>query len=199
MDFMNREKDPSEAFLEESPSAASETQSPSEVLDWDSQILNLEKEIKELREKLLLSMADLDNFRKQSLREKEESRQYAIVGFVRDFLPVADNLDRAIACFPKEPEDPMIKTVVEGISFVQQELNQLLTRHHIEKVGAVGEKFDPHFHQAMFEVEVEEEESGRIKQVLQEGYKLHERLLRPAMVGVSKLKASSATVKPQDN
>lgn len=156
----------------------------------DAQILVLEKELATVREDLLRSLADLDNMRKRSTREQEESRKYAVTHFARDVLSVSDNLERAISALPRDAENAQTKTVIEGLMFVQQELASLLTRHQIQKVAALHEKFDPHHHQAMLEIETEEQAPGTVIQVLQEGYMIADRLLRPALVGVAKAQSS---------
>jgi molecular chaperone GrpE len=154
--------------------------------DLNAQMLALEAERQHLREELLRSMADIDNLRKRSMRETEDARKYAVTQFARDVLSVSDNLERALSALPPQSEDAHIKTVIEGVALVQQEMVSLLGRHQIHKISALHQKFDPHLHQAMLEIDSTEHAPGTVMQVLQEGYTLGERLLRPALVGVAK-------------
>lgn len=148
----------------------------------------LQKEVTHLKDQLLRSLAEAENVRKRSQREKEETRQYAVTGFARDLLGVADNLGRALQTIPSlEGElSPTIKSFVEGVQLTQRDLETVFSRQGIKRISPLGEKFDHNFHQAMFEMESEDQEAGTITQVLQDGYVLHDRLLRPAMVGVAK-------------
>jgi len=149
---------------------------------------NLTEEITALKDQLLRALAEADNIRKRATREQDETRKYAITHFSRDLLSVVDNLSRALESIPAEAltEIPLLKTLVSGITMTQNELFAILGRQGIQKVSALGEKFNPHLHQAMLEVEGPPENVGHVIQVLQEGYQIHDRLLRPAMVTVGK-------------
>ena len=148
----------------------------------------LENEIAQLRDKLLRTAAELENSRKRFEREKEDLSKYAITGFARDLLSVSDNLRRALESIEKETLDPALKTMVEGVEMTEKEILTVFTKQGIQKVEPVGEPFDHNVHQAMFEIETDEQPQGTVVQMLQPGYTLHGRLLRPALVGVAKPK-----------
>ncbi len=145
----------------------------------------------ELKEKLLRALAELENLRRRGQREREDATRYAMTNFARDLLTVADNLHRALDSVtggsPSEPSEPAdgLKTLTEGIEMTERELMNLFERYDIHRVEPAGEKFDPNFHQAMFEVPDSGQAPGTVVQVMQPGYVIGERLLRPAMVGVA--------------
>ena len=141
----------------------------------------------ELRERLLRTMAELENTRRRGEREREETAKYAIAGFARSVLTVADNLRRAIASVPEEArENEALKPLLEGVEMTERELLRAFERHGIKAVEPLGEKFDHNFHQAMFEVESDGQPPGTVVQVMETGYVIADRLLRPAMVGIAK-------------
>ena len=136
------------------------------------------------------AVADSENIRKRSEREKEQTRKFGIANFAKDLLSIADNLGRALDAAPKNEDikDDAIKNFVIGIQMTEQELQKAFDNNNIRKIDPIGEKFDYNFHQAMFEVEETDQEPGVVVQVLQPGYAIDDRILRPAMVGVSKAK-----------
>lgn len=141
----------------------------------------------EIRERLLRTMAELENTRRRGEREREETAKYAIAGFARSVLTVADNLRRAIASVPEEArESEALKPLLEGVEMTERELLRAFERHGIKAVEPLGEKFDHNFHQAMFEVESDGQPPGTVVQVMETGYVIADRLLRPAMVGIAK-------------
>ena len=146
-----------------------------------------------LKDQLLRALAETENVRKRAEREREEAVKYGITSLARDIVGIADNLKRALESLPEDSEqtDARIKSLREGVSLTQQEFETVLTRHGIERIEALGEAFDHNFHQAMFEVEDKDHSAGTVVQVLQQGYRIHGRLLRPAMVGVTKKAATS--------
>ena len=148
----------------------------------------LEEEVKELKDQLLRSVAELDNYRKRSEREKEQLRKFGIANFAKDLLSAADNLRRAVESGPAELEgaDENVKNLIVGVEMTEKELLSAFEKNGIRKIDPIGEKFDYNFHQAMFEVETDKEKPGLVMQVLQPGYAIADRVLRPAMVGVSK-------------
>ena len=150
----------------------------------------LELKISELKDQLLRAVADSENIRKRSEREKEQTRRFGIANFAKDLLSIADNLGRALDAAPKNEDikDDAIKNFVIGIQMTEQELQKAFDNNNIRKIDPIGEKFDYNFHQAMFEVEETDQEPGVVVQVLQPGYAIDDRILRPAMVGVSKAK-----------
>ena len=147
-----------------------------------------EKQIADLKDQLLRAMAETQNLRRRSTREKEDATKYSIANFARDMLNVGDNMRRAIDAAPEGSGegDDALASLVQGIEMTERELLATMTRHGIKAVEPMGEKFDHNLHQAMFEVPDAENAPGTVVQVIQAGYVIGERLLRPAMVGVSK-------------
>jgi len=146
-------------------------------------------EAADLKERLLRALADMDNLRKRTEREKAEASLYAATNFARDLLPVADSLDRALQSVPQDGRDQLdeaTRNLLAGIEVTHKEFINVLSRHGISRIEPLGEKFDPHFHQAMFEVPDASAPAGTVVQVMQAGYVIGERCLRPAMVGVAK-------------
>ncbi|PHQ66606.1 MAG: nucleotide exchange factor GrpE [Sneathiella sp.] len=144
-------------------------------------------EIASLKDKLLRAMAEVENMRRRAEREKEDAHNYAITKFARDMLAISDNLRRALDSIPAEArtqED--IKQIVTGVELTESELLNAFEKHKIKKIEPMGKKFDPHLHQAMFEIENLEVEPGTVMQVVQSGYVIADRLLRPSMVGIAK-------------
>lgn len=143
----------------------------------------------ELRDRLLRLAADMENLRKRTEREIAETRAYAIAGFARDMLSATDSLSRALMVVPAEAReggDGALSSLIEGIELAQREMQRLLGKHGVTPIEAEGQKFDPHKHQAMFEVPDATRPEGMVVQVVQAGFAIGERVLRPAMVGVSK-------------
>ncbi len=159
----------------------------------------LQERVQDLEESLKRSVAEQENLRKRMEREKAEVSKYAIAGFAREVLGIADNIQRAIDAVPKDAaeKDQALKTFLDGIEVTERELHKAMQRHGIAKLNPEGEKFDPNFHQAMFEIPTDEQPSGVVMQVVQPGYVLEDRVLRPAMVGVSK--AAPAASGTNDN
>jgi molecular chaperone GrpE len=152
-------------------------------------IAQLEAENSELRDKLLRSAAEMENLRKRTERELNDTRSYAIAGFARDMLVATDNLSRALMVMPaevRESADGSLKSLIEGIEMTEREMQRLLQKNGVKPIEAMGDKFDPHRHQAMFEVPDPSSPEGTVVQVVQAGYAIGERVLRPAMVGVAK-------------
>jgi molecular chaperone GrpE len=154
----------------------------------ESEQQKLEQQLQEVKDQLLRALAEADNVRKRAERERHEITQYAITNFARDLLTIADNLARAIESMEKSGQEDT-KTLLEGVKITEKELQKVFEKYKIQKIAPGHEPFNHHFHQAMFEVETDEHAAGTIIQLLQAGYKLGERLLRPAMVGVAKPKA----------
>lgn len=144
-----------------------------------ARIAELEAEAQALRDERLRALAEVENMRRRSERERGEASRYGATGLARDLLGVADNLRRAL-------ESGAGEGLMEGVEMVERELGAAFARHHIARIEAEGERFDHNRHQAMFEVETADAEPGTVVQVVQDGYLLHDRLLRPAMVGVAK-------------
>ena len=151
----------------------------------------LEEQVSELKDQLLRSVAELDNYRKRAEREKEQLRKFGIANFAKDLLSAADNLRRAVESGPSDLEgaDESVKNLIVGVEMTEKELLTAFEKNGVRKIDPAGEKFDYNFHQAMFEVESDKEEPGVVMQVLQPGYAIEDRVLRAAMVGVSKSNA----------
>jgi molecular chaperone GrpE len=155
----------------------------------------LAKEAAEARDKMLRTLADMENLRKRTSREVADARTYAITGFARDILDIADNLQRALDAVPAETKaaaDPGLKALIEGVELTERSLLNTLEKNGVKKFDPSGEKFDPNFQQAMFEVPDASVPSGTVVQVVQAGYMIGDRVLRPALVGVSKGGAKAA-------
>ncbi|MGB0631090.1 MAG: nucleotide exchange factor GrpE [Alphaproteobacteria bacterium] len=147
-----------------------------------------EEEVADLKDKLLRTLADMENLRRRSQKDREDALKYSSANFARDMLSVADNLRRAIESIPEEgdPDGAALVGFIEGIALTEKELLSTLERHGIQKIDPMGEKFDPQFHEAMFEIPSADEENGTVLQVVEVGYVIHDRLLRPAKVGIAK-------------
>jgi molecular chaperone GrpE len=149
----------------------------------------LEAELAETKERLLRALADVENLRRRTMRDLEEAHKYAITNFARELLEVADNLSRALDAVPQRAREEIdfVRNLADGIAITEKALLTCFERHKIAKVTPeIGEKFDHNRHQAMFEVATAEQAPGTVAQVLQPGYTIAERLLRPALVGVAK-------------
>ena len=148
---------------------------------------NLRDEIEQLRDEKLRLLADMENLRKRSDRDRMDSIRYGNINFARDILSLGDNLSRALDAIPKDAEKTeTITNLINGLRMVQREFTSILEKHGIKKIEALNKRFDHNFHQAMMEIESEEVEEGIVIQEIQSGYNMHDRLLRPSMVGVAK-------------
>ena len=153
----------------------------------------LEAELADAKDRLLRALAETENLRRRALRDLDEAHKYAITNFARELLEVADNLSRALDAVPPRARDEIdfIKNLADGIAMTEKALLTSFERHQIAKVTPeIGAKFDHNRHQAMFEVETTAQPPGTVAQVLQPGYTIAERLLRPALVGVAKAPAA---------
>ncbi len=153
------------------------------------EIAALRAEADSQKDRALRALAEVENVRKRLERERDEARTYSVTRFARDFLTVADNLSRALAAMPAEARaraDDSLKAVLDGIEATERELQAALTRHGVKPIAAEGQRFDPHLHQAIAEVPAKGAEPGSVVAVVQPGYTIGERLLRPAMVTVAK-------------
>ena len=147
----------------------------------------LKEEVKTLKEEKIRVLAEMENLRKRFDREKIDSIKYGSVNFARDILSPGDNLERALSSINKEDDYPQsIKNLIEGLLMVKKELSTALEKNGITKIDTLNKKFDPNLHQAMMEIENDNLDEGVVVQEIQTGYMMHDRLLRPAMVGVSK-------------
>jgi molecular chaperone GrpE len=155
----------------------------------------LKKEAADARDKMLRTLAEMENLRKRTAREVADARMYGITGFARDVLEIADNLQRALDAVPAEARaaaDPGLKALMEGVELTERSLLNALEKNGVKKFDPAGQKFDPNFQQAMFEVPDASVPAGTVVQVIQAGYMIGERVLRPALVGVAKGGAKAA-------
>ncbi|WP_029585284.1 nucleotide exchange factor GrpE [Bradyrhizobium sp. URHD0069] len=160
----------------------------------------LAKEAAESRDKMLRTLAEMENLRKRTSREVADARVYAISGFARDILEIADNLQRALDAVPAEAKasaDPGFKALIDGVELTERSLLNTLEKNGVKKFDPLGEKFDPNFQQAMYEVPDPSVPAGTVVQVVQAGYMIGERVLRPALVAVAK--GGAKTAAPANN
>src|SRR5262245_47541790 len=150
--------------------------------------------ITELKDQNLRALAETENVRRRVQRDRDESLKFAATGLAKDLLPVADNLRRALDAIPKEAleNDEALRTLATGVEMTERLLLAALDRHQIKRIEALGQKFDSNLHQAMFEVPGSGQPAGTVVQVLEAGYTIHDRLLRPALVAVAKAEAGGA-------
>ncbi len=172
---------------EQVDSAAEQAEAAQSAQAGLQQLAELKAENADLRDRLLRIMAEMENLRRRTEREKADTVKYAISEFARDAVSIGDNLRRAIEAAQKEPlEDPALRTLLEGVEVTERDLFKVFERHGITRFDPLGEKFDPHFHEAMVKVDVPGVPADMVVQVLQAGYKIADRVLRPAAVIVAK-------------
>jgi len=178
-----------EAELSSDLEAGFERQLEDEAANADvpDDITALLLENNELKDQNLRLVADMENLRRRTLRDVGDAKIYAVTNFARDMLSVLDNLTRALdAIAPNIREsDSHLNALAEGVEMTSRAMITALEQHGVKKIEAAGAKFDPHFHQAMFEIPNPDEPAGIVAQVVQEGYMLAQRVLRPAMVGIT--------------
>ncbi|WP_439494555.1 nucleotide exchange factor GrpE [Bosea sp. (in: a-proteobacteria)] len=168
------------------PADAAAVQTPEEIIQ--ANFAKIEAERDDLKDKLLRTLADMENLRRRTEREIADAKAYAVTSFARDMLGAADNLRRAQESLPdsaRSTEEPALKALIEGVDLTERDLLKTLERHGVRKIEPLGEKFDPNMHQAMFEAPDAEVAKGLVSKVVQSGYKIGERVLRPALVGIS--------------
>lgn len=176
-----------EKLHDEAEEIRRETAEDSPELQEHDRVAELERELDEANKKALYAAAETQNVRRRLEAEKVQAASYATTVFAREMLNVKDNLDRALAAVTDlQREDPALGKFLEGIQATGRELDNVFARHGISRIEALGEKLDPHRHQAMLEVPADDAEPGTIVEELQSGYMLKDRLLRPALVGVAK-------------
>ncbi|HXX08715.1 MAG TPA: nucleotide exchange factor GrpE [Pseudolabrys sp.] len=159
------------------------------------------REAAEFKDKLLRTLAEMENLRKRTEREIVDTRVYGTAGFARDVLAVADNMHRALETIGPElrdAADAKVKAFIEGVELTERELLKMLEKNGVKKFSPQGEKFDPNVHQAMYEVPTSDQPPGHVAQVIQAGYMIGDRVLRPALVAVSKALPKTA-VSANDN
>ena len=150
-------------------------------------ISSLEEEIKLLKEEKLRLLAEMENLRKRTERDKMDSVKYGSVNLARDILSPNDNLTRALDAIPEaEKKSKTVTNLIDGLKMVQKEFSTILEKHGVKKIESLDKQFDHNYHQAMMEIENDKIEEGIVVKEMQSGYIMHDRLLRPSMVGVSK-------------
>lgn len=154
----------------------------------EAEIARLNDELAKMRDQWIRAVAEADNIRKRAQKEKEETSRYAITGFASEMVNVLENLKRACESIPADAtgQNELLKTLGEGVNLTLQELLGIFQRFGIQRLDPLGQKFDHNFHQAVAQVERDDVEPGLVAQVVQAGYIIHDRLLRPAMVVVTK-------------
>ena len=190
-DQAKKERAPEENALNETEQQAAPEEAkeaPGDDGDYEV-VVRLVKENEELKDRALRVTAEMENLRRRTARDVHDARSYAIANFARDMLSVSDNLRRAIDAIPAEAKasgDAGFAALIEGVEMTERAMLAALERHGVKKLAPEGEKFDPNFHQAMFEVQNSDMPANTVVQVVQPGFSIGERVLRPAMVGVSK-------------
>jgi molecular chaperone GrpE len=177
LDAMNLEKMADELLAE------------NELDPLEQEVVALREEVAASKDRLLRFAAEAENTKKRLEREKAEATLYAASNFAKDLLGVADTLSRTLAAVPEEERaiiDDIMKKFLIGIEMTERELLNVFQRHNLRKLETIGQKFDPNFHQALFEVPTSEKPPGTVMQEIQSGYVVGERCLRPALVGVAK-------------
>ena len=153
----------------------------------EDRLTTVEAELGDTKDRLLRALAETENVRRRFQREREDAQKYAISGFAKDLLTVVDNLRRALDAMPEaEVTEPRTRSLLDGVAATERELLAAFERSGLTRIDPKGERFDHNFHQAIFEAERPGAPAGTVIEVLQPGYLLHDRLLRPAMVGVAK-------------
>jgi len=177
-----------QAKVDDSPEAKTNTEKPDPSGELGADLDALLAENTEMRDRLLRTMADMENLRRRTEREKTDTARYAISNFARDVLTVGDNLKRTIEHVPAEAAagDPALKSFLDGVELTERELLNVLERHGVTRIEPLGQRFDPNCHQAMYEVQNADVPEGTVVDVMQSGYAIGDRCLRPALVAVAK-------------
>ena len=188
----NKDENSSEENIKTDPETNTEEVNVDENVDNDisteQTVDNQNEQIKDLKNQLLRSLADGENLRKRTMKEIADAKKYSHISFVRDLVSSVDNLQRALEAVPddKSQLSEPIKNLVIGLEIVEKEVLNTFEKHSLKQINPIGEKFDYNIHQAMFEVPTTDKDPGFVVEVSQRGYLLHDRLVRPAMVGISK-------------
>jgi len=186
---INLDKGPEDKNIEEEKIKGEDLPKEEPKLSNEEVIEKLKVDIEELKDQRLRSVAELENYRKRSEKDQSDALKYGITNFAKEVISIRDNIERANASILDEiKSDEKIKPVIDGLELIHQSIISVLDRFEIKKIESIDQKFDHNFHQAMVEIERDDCEPGTVVQELIPGYMLHDRLLRPAMVGVSKKK-----------
>jgi molecular chaperone GrpE len=170
-----------------SPENRNETNELGDLAGADQELAAAVAEVAQLKDQLLRAMAETENTRRRAQRERDDAQKYGITAFAREMLSVADNLRRALDAIPQETlaTDEALKTLYDGVAATERQLEAAFEKQAIKRIWPEGERFDSNQHQAMFEVPGTDKPAGTVVQVLQAGYMIHDRLLRPALVGAA--------------
>jgi len=173
--------------------AASES-GPARVAELERALADCNAKIAELKDQNLRALAETENVRRRVQRDRDDALKFATTGLAKDLLPVADNLRRALDAIPKDAldKDEALRNFATGVEMTERLLLAALERHQIKRIDALGQKFDSNLHQAMFEVPGSGQPAGTVVQVLEAGYTIQDRLLRPALVGIAKAETAPA-------
>ena len=180
------------ARADEAAPAAPENAAPEAAAD---PMAVLAKEAADVKDRLLRTLAEMENLRRRTEREVVDARLYGVTNFARDILAVADNMERAMKALDdgiRAQADAGVKALLDGVELTERELIKVMEKHGVRKIEPMGQKFDPNLHQAMFELPDSSVPAGTIVQVMQPGYTIGERVLRPALVGIAKGGAKSS-------
>ena len=171
-----------------------------EDISIEDTVENQKKEIQDLKDQLLRSLADSENLRKRTIKEIADAKKYSHISFVRDLVSSVDNLQRALKALPEDKSQlsEPVKNLIIGLEIVEKEIINTFEKHNLKEISPLNEKFDYNLHQAMFEVPTTEKGPGYVVEVSQKGYLLHDRLVRPAMVGISKKPDEETTEQNND-
>ena len=186
--------------MQEDVSPQDEATNDAQELDTSQMLIQtLEEKLERMKDQMVRALADAENTRKRAVKERQNATKFAIGNFARDVVSVADNLRRALESIPEETleEFPQIKNLTEGIEATERELMRIFEKNGIGKLEPLDEKFDPNFHEVMFEAPVPGKENGTIIQIIESGYMINGRILRPARVGVAK-NAETTPPPPED-
>jgi molecular chaperone GrpE len=186
----NREPEEAETAAEPAPAGTAQAEAPSpeaEVASLKAALEATQAEAERLKDERLRALAEVENTRRRAARDRQDASQYAIAGFARDLLAVADNLQRALQSVTAEARqnDPHLDALMSGVEATERSLLSIFERHGINPIAAEGAPFDPHVHEAMFEIPDSSVAHGTVVQVLEVGYTIHDRTLRPARVGIA--------------
>ncbi|MDB5647491.1 nucleotide exchange factor GrpE [Methylobacterium sp.] len=187
-DMHDERRDPTQAVEETEGAAQGHEAGPGEASQADT-LAPLLAERDELKDRVLRTLAEMENLRRRTEREVADARAYAVTNFARDLLNSADNIQRALEAIPEADRagaDGAFKALIDGIELTERDLAKTLERHGVKLIEPKGQRFDPNRHQAMFEVPDPEVPTGTVVQVMQSGYIIGDRVLRPALVGVAK-------------
>lgn len=194
--------DPREANEDQAkPASPAKAEDNDTGIDVTTDLEALLSENADMRDRLLRTMAEMENLRRRTEREKSDTARYAISNFARDVLTIGDNLRRTIEHVPAEAaaQDPALKSFLEGVELTERELLNMLEKYGVTRIEPLGQRFDPNQQQAMYEVPTTEVPEGTVVEVMQAGYTIGDRVLRPALVAVSKGGAKPAPQKKPEN